>query len=139
MKNRVGCRTSLLLMGLSCLSFTGCLGRETTKPDSARIEQLKAEQESLLKEVYSLTQNKACKEDSDCELFPYGEIPCGGPGGFIPYAIGLTDVNSVQSRLARYNAIDQELNRIEYKVGICVIQIAPPPVCENQACSLGQD
>jgi hypothetical protein len=84
--------------------------------------------------VRALIGDPTCMLARQCRAAPFGAKPCGGPWSYIIYSTATIDSAAFADAVARYNALEDELNRREGRVSDCRLVSPPQLDCVNGRC-----
>ena len=116
----------VLLAGLACAPRTQEQGAATSV-DTISLSVLR---DTILTEV----GGARCAGDGDCRTIAFGAKPCGGPWSYLVYSASQSDSVSLAGAVARYNAIERELNRKEGRASDCQMITPPRVACIEARC-----
>lgn len=131
-----------LMVGLSFM-LNGC----TTIPKQndglvnqldGPLAQLQVDTKQLYQRMQRLTEDKSCREDSECKVLAVGSRACGGPEQFMAYSSVNTDEKLLAITNDRHTKLKQQQQQ---RLGLrSTCQMLPEPLaqCKLRQCSLVQ-
>ena len=79
--------------------------------------------------------NGAAADVGLCRTIAFGSKPCGGPQQYLIYSASTTDSAALAAAVARYNALESEINKREGRVSDCMLVSPPAVALNNGRCS----
>lgn len=122
--------STIQILAFSCLiAFIGC-----TKSSEEIISDQESDQiqlDSAYAEIIDFTEGTPCTDGKDWKVKPIGAKACGGPTGFIPYAIN-SDTTTLFAMIDAYTQAQKEFNIKHSIVSDCAVPQPPNHiVCEE--------
>ncbi len=90
--------------------------------------------EKLRAEIDKLIGAGKCMNLVQCRVAPLGASPCGGPSEYLVYSWISTDKGVLETRIAEYNFLQEDLQNKQPAVGTCVMLPEPVAACVNNRC-----
>lgn len=130
----------VLMFGVSLLA-SGC----TTLPKQTDglvnqldgpLAQLQVDTKQLYQRMQRLTEDKSCRETTECKILAVGSRPCGGPEQYLAYSAVNTDEKLLAITNDRYTKLKQQQQQ---RLGLrSTCQMLPEPLaqCKLRQCSL---
>ena len=123
------------IVGLLCLvPVSSCSGgnveqmevREApASQDQAQLDSLRQRISALRSRVQAQVADPVATSLESCRAMPFGAKPCGGPWTYIVYSTEVADSTELEEIVARYNAVEAELNHRTGQTSDCAV-VAPP-------------
>lgn len=95
-----------------------------------------AELSSLRQEIIDLIGPARCINLVQCRVAALGISPCGGAAGFITYSSLSTDKGALETRIAEYNFLHEDVQQGQQVAGTCAVLETPVAACVNGRCVL---
>ncbi len=87
--------------------------------------------QTQLSQIEGFAQSVPCTDPTDWSYIAYGSKPCGGPWGFIPYAL-TTNISELERRLNLYAQAEESYNQRWGIFSDCSIPPSPTSIiCQN--------
>jgi hypothetical protein len=90
----------------------------------------------LRAEIDALIGAGRCMNLVQCRVAPLGSKPCGGPAEYLVYSWISTDKVALETRIAEYNFLQEDLQRKDAAAGACVVTPEPVATCVNNRCAI---
>lgn len=90
----------------------------------------------MRQEIATLIGPAKCVNLVHCRVAALGMNACGGPAGYVVYSWLSTDKGVLETRIAEYNFLQEDLQKSEQATGACVIPPEPVAACVNGRCVL---
>ncbi|HYJ20169.1 MAG TPA: hypothetical protein VEW72_13445 [Burkholderiales bacterium] len=97
--------------------------------DSAELLKLRAE-------ITELIGPARCMNLVQCRIAGIGVNACGGPDGYVVYSWMSTDKAALETKIAEYNFLQEDLEKNRRSAGACVTPPEPVAACVNGRCIL---
>jgi len=94
------------------------------------------ELEKLRQEIIELIGPAKCMNLVQCRVLPLGSKPCGGPAEYLVYSWISTDKGALETRVAEYDLLHEDLQKQQQAAGACVVLPEPVAACVNGRCVL---
>ncbi|MCB0376964.1 MAG: hypothetical protein KDD33_00600 [Bdellovibrionales bacterium] len=120
-----------LLLGtmilVSSMSWAGA--KEDKKEPGAEMARLEAE-------IKTLSADKSCNQNEDCDKVGMGNRLCGGPAYFEVFSKLHTNTATMQKLAEQHRKAAQEFNKTQNSgmVGICAMAPVPEVFCQSGQC-----
>jgi hypothetical protein len=75
-----------------------------------------------------------CMNLVQCRVAPLGSTPCGGPSEYLVYSWISTDKAALETRIAEYNFLQEDVQKKQAAAGACVVPPEPVAACVNNRC-----
>ena len=95
-----------------------------------------AELAKLRQEIVGLIGPARCINLVQCRVAGLGFSPCGGPAEYITYSWLSTDKGELETRIAEYNFLHEDVQKKQQAAGACVMLEEPVAACVNGRCVL---
>lgn len=102
--------------------------------EQVSIDSLKEQQRSLKAEIEEIVGNVTCNAASQCRAIAFGSNPCGEPWSYLIYNQEDVDIELMETKVALYNDIDEQLNQIEGLGSNCSYATYPEIDCQYNQC-----
>lgn len=113
----------------SVLGALGC-------PSAAAVGDASPELARLRAEIAQLIGPARCMNLVQCRLAALGLNACGGPAEYVVYSWMSTDKTALETKIAEYNFIQEDLQKKQQTAGACVMPQEPVAACINGRCVL---
>lgn len=130
----------MLMFGLSMLA-SGCNTIPKQKEGLVNqldgpLAQLQVDTKQLYQRMQRLTEDKSCRETTECKVLPVGSRPCGGPEQYLAYSAINTDEKLLAITNDRYTKLKQQQQQRLGMRSTC--QMLPTPIaqCQLRQCSI---
>ncbi|HVY07887.1 MAG TPA: hypothetical protein VHB46_18070 [Burkholderiales bacterium] len=90
----------------------------------------------LREEITTLIGPATCANLVNCRVAALGVDACGGPLEFVAYSWLSTEKDVLETRIAEYNFVQEDLQKKSGAVGACVVKPQPVAACINRRCVL---
>ncbi len=100
------------------------------------LAQLQVDTKQLYLRMQRLTEDKSCRETSECKLLAIGSRACGGPEQYLVYSATTTDEKLLSITNDRYTKLKQQQQQRLGMRSTCQVLPAPLPQCQLRKCSL---
>ncbi|CAM4754521.1 unnamed protein product [Rotaria magnacalcarata] len=78
-----------------------------------------------------------CTTSSDCTAVPTGSRACGGPNGYVVYAIKSSNARMIRLLATKTVDLERQYNLDNGVISICSMIMPPTPVCDKtNKCSI---
>jgi hypothetical protein len=94
------------------------------------------ELEKLRTEITEIIGAARCMNLVQCRIAGVGINACGGSAEFVVYSWMSTDKAALETKIAEYNFLQEELQKKQQATGVCVIPPEPVAACINGRCVL---
>lgn len=82
----------------------------------------------------TLTANKACHNDSDCDVLSVGRRACGGPSRFVVISLAHTDKNTIDSLISEITRREEQSAIESGALSTCEVLVPPDVQCLENRC-----
>jgi hypothetical protein len=89
----------------------------------------------LRAEVMRMIANVTATDAGFCRTIAFGSKPCGGPQQYLIYSASATDSTALAAAVARYNALESEINKREGRISDCMMVTQPQVALVNGRCT----
>lgn len=127
-------------LAMLALAVTGCPtssrqgGGETDSPPPDQTAVPADSLEQLRALVRDVVGDSTCTSDAQCKAIAFGSKPCGGPWSYLVYSTAATDSARLAEVVARYNAYEDSLNRVQGRASDCMLVQRPVLACQSGRC-----
>lgn len=90
----------------------------------------------LRREIADLVGPARCMNLVQCRIAGVGFNACGGPAEYVVYSWMSTDKAALETKIAEYNFLQEDLQKKHQAAGTCVIPPEPVAACVNGRCVL---
>ncbi|HYN26915.1 MAG TPA: hypothetical protein VES94_01350 [Burkholderiales bacterium] len=90
----------------------------------------------LRKEITDLVGPARCMNLVQCRVAAIGIDSCGGPGEYMVYSWLSTDKGALETRIAEYNLLQEDLQKKRQPAASCAPVPEPTAACVNGRCVL---
>lgn len=90
----------------------------------------------LREELQALVQPPSCSAVTQCRVIPVGAKPCGGPWSYQIYSTATSDSATLARAVARYNALEADINRRTGRASDCTFVTPPVLGCLSGRCGV---
>jgi len=100
------------------------------------LAQLQVDTKQLHQRMQRLTEDKSCRETTECKVLAVGNRPCGGPEQYLAYSAVHTDEKLLAITNDRYTKLKQQQQQ---RLGLrSTCQMLPEPIaqCKLRQCTL---
>jgi hypothetical protein len=115
-----------LSLGIVPIDIWGEEPGATTSPQLAK----------LRKEITDLVGPARCMNLVQCRVAAIGIDSCGGPAGYLVYSWLSTDKGALETKIAEYNFLQEDLQKEQHPAASCSPLPEPTAVCVNGRCVL---
>jgi hypothetical protein len=115
-----------LSLGIAPIDIWGEEPGATTSPQLAK----------LRKEITNLVGPARCMNLVQCRVAAIGIDSCGGPAGYLVYSWLSTDKGALETKIAEYNLLQEDLQNKQQPAAGCSPLPEPTAVCVNGRCVL---
>jgi hypothetical protein len=115
-----------LSLGIAPIDIWGEEPGATTSPQLAK----------LRKEITDLVGPARCMNLVQCRVAAIGIDSCGGPAGYLVYSWLSTDKGALETKIAEYNFLQEDLQKKQQPAASCSPLPVPTAVCVNGRCVL---
>jgi hypothetical protein len=115
-----------LSLGIVPIDIWGEEPGATTSPQLAK----------LRKEITDLVGPARCMNLVQCRVAAIGIDSCGGPAGYLVYSWLSTDKGALETKIAEYNFLQEDLQKKQQPAASCSPLPEPTAVCVNGRCVL---
>jgi hypothetical protein len=115
-----------LSLGIVPIDIWGEEPGATTSPQLAK----------LRKELTDLVGPARCMNLVQCRVAAIGIDSCGGPAGYLVYSWLSTDKGALETKIAEYNFLQEDLQKKQQPAASCSPLPEPTAVCVNGRCVL---
>jgi hypothetical protein len=115
-----------LSLGIAPIDIWGEEPGATTSPQLAK----------LRKEITNLVGPARCMNLVQCRVAAIGIDSCGGPAGYLVYSWLSTDKGTLETKIAEYNFLQEDLQKKQQPAASCSPLPEPTAVCVNGRCVL---
>lgn len=126
-------RNHLSMRAMLCVA---CLFAASAVADEGPRSAGPAELSKLRGEIAEMIGPARCINLVQCRIAAVGVRPCGGPAEYVVYSWISTDKGDIETKIAEYNFLQEDLQRKEQVVGTCVVLPEPTAACVNGRCVL---
>jgi hypothetical protein len=105
-------------------------------PNLAAAADAATELAKLRQEIAGLIGPARCINLVQCRVAGLGFSPCGGPAEYITYSWLSTDKGELETRIAEYNFLHEDVQKAQQATGACVVLEEPVAACVNGHCVL---
>ena len=102
------------------------------EPDASASPQLA----KLRREITDLIGPARCMNLVQCRIAAIGMDSCGGPAEYLVYSWLSTDKGALETRIAEYNFLQEDLQRKQQPAANCAALPEPTAACVNGRCVL---
>jgi hypothetical protein len=92
--------------------------------------------EKLRREIAELIGPARCMNLVQCRIAAIGMDSCGGPAEYLVYSWLSTDKGALETRIAEYNFLQEDLQRKQQPAANCAALPEPTAACVNGRCVL---
>ena len=93
-----------------------------------------AELTRLRNDVTALVGAAKCANLVNCRVAALGIDSCGGPLEYVAYSWLSTEKVALETKIAEYNFVQEDLQKKSPAVGACVTKPEPVAICVNRRC-----
>ena len=115
-----------LSLGIAPIEVGGEEPGATTSPQLAK----------LRKEITDLIGPARCMNLVQCRVAAIGIDSCGGPAGYLVYSWLSTDKGALETKIAEYNFLQEDLQKKQQPAASCAELPEPATACVNGRCVL---
>jgi hypothetical protein len=115
-----------LALGIAPIEVRGQEPGATTPPQLAK----------LRKEITDLIGPARCMNLVQCRVAAIGIDSCGGPAEYLVYSWLSTDKGALETRIAEYNFLQEDLQNKQQPAANCAALPEPTAACVNGRCVL---
>lgn len=90
----------------------------------------------LRREITDLIGPARCMNLVQCRIAAIGMDSCGGPAEYLVYSWLSTDKGALETRIAEYNFLQEDLQRKQQPAANCAVLPEPTAACVNGRCVL---
>lgn len=91
---------------------------------------------NLRKEITALIGPARCMNLVQCRVAAIGIDSCGGPAEYLVYSWLSTDKGTLETKIAEYNLLDEDLQKKPRPAANCAAYSEPTAACVNGRCVL---
>ena len=88
----------------------------------------------LRNEITALVGAAKCANLVNCRVAALGIDACGGPLEYIAYSWLSTEKEALETKIAEYNFVQEDVQKKSPAVGTCVTKPEPVAICVNRRC-----
>ena len=92
--------------------------------------------EKLRREIAELIGPARCMNLVQCRIAAIGMNSCGGPAEYLVYSWLSTDKGALETRIAEYNFLQEDLQKKQQPAASCAVLPEPTAACVNGRCVL---
>ena len=92
--------------------------------------------EKLRREIADLIGPARCMNLVQCRIAAIGMNSCGGPAEYLVYSWLSTDKGTLETRIAEYNFLQEDLRKKQQPAANCAALHEPTAACVNGRCVL---
>ena len=92
--------------------------------------------EKLRREIAELIGPARCMNLVQCRIAAIGMNSCGGPAEYLVYSWLSTDKGTLETRIAEYNFLQEDLQKKQQPAANCAALSEPTAACVNGRCVL---
>jgi hypothetical protein len=92
--------------------------------------------EKLRREIAELIGPARCMNLVQCRIAAIGMDSCGGPAEYLVYSWLSTDKGALETKIAEYNFLHEDLQNKQQPVASCAVLPEPTAACVNGRCVL---
>ncbi|MGH9577311.1 MAG: hypothetical protein ACRD3R_07720 [Terriglobales bacterium] len=115
-----------LSLGIAPIEVRGEEPGATTSPQLTK----------LRKEIADLVGPARCMNLVQCRVAAIGIDSCGGPAEYLVYSWLSTDKGALETKIAEYNFLQEDLQKKQQPVVSCAVLPEPTAACVNGRCVL---
>ena len=88
----------------------------------------------LREEITALIGAAKCANLVNCRVAALGIDACGGPLEYVAYSWLSTEKVALETKIAEYNFVQEDVQKKSPAVGACVTKPEPVAICVNRRC-----
>ncbi|MEO8009410.1 MAG: hypothetical protein ABI728_12960 [Betaproteobacteria bacterium] len=119
-----------VLVGIALVAGVNGGGRANEKAAAGA----EAELARLRNDITALVGSAKCANLVNCRVAALGIDVCGGPLEYIAYSWLSTDKEALETKIAEYNFVQEDVPKKSPAVGVCVTKPEPVAICVNRRC-----
>lgn len=116
-------------LGMAAIAFAIHGGPAAAADTAGQLARLRAEIDGLI-------GPGRCMNLVQCRVTGLGNAPCGGPTEYLVYSWISTDQGALETKMAEYAFLQEDLQKKQPAAGACVVLPEPVAACVNNRCVL---